>query len=64
MSNDSTGEIAAVMVLTVVHFDTRKRKSCPFPKAVLQQGKKLIVPYDIGVSSIEKRQRNIKDVPF
>ena len=64
MRNDSTGEIAAVMVLTVVHFDTRKRKSCPFPKAVLQQGKELIVPYDIGVSSIEKRQRNIKDVPF
>jgi acyl-CoA thioester hydrolase len=46
MRNDTTGEIAAVMELTVVHFNTRKRKSCPFPKAVLQRGKKFIVPYD------------------
>jgi acyl-CoA thioester hydrolase len=47
MHNDKTGEIAAVMVMTVVHFNTRKRKSCPFPKAILKRGKKLIVSYDI-----------------
>jgi acyl-CoA thioester hydrolase len=45
MHNDRTGEIAAVMILTVVHFDTRKRKSCPFPKEILKRGKKFMVPY-------------------
>jgi acyl-CoA thioester hydrolase len=47
MRNDTTGEVAAVMVMTVVHFNTRKRKSCPFPKAILKRGKNLIVSYDI-----------------
>jgi acyl-CoA thioester hydrolase len=47
MRNDTTGEIAAVMVLTAVHFNTRKRKSCPFPKDVLKRGRDLIVKYDI-----------------
>ena len=47
MHNDTTGEIAAVMVLTAVHFNTRKRKSCPFPKAILKRGRNLIVPYDV-----------------
>lgn len=47
MRNDSTGEIAAVMLLTAVHFNTRKRKSCPFPKDILKRGKNFIVPYDI-----------------
>jgi acyl-CoA thioester hydrolase len=47
MRNDTTGEIAATMVLTAVHFNTRKRKSCPFPKAVIKQGKSLIVHYDL-----------------
>jgi acyl-CoA thioester hydrolase len=47
MRNDTTGEVAAVMVMTIVHFNTRKRKSCPFPKDILQRGKKLIVSYDI-----------------
>lgn len=46
MRNDTTGEVAAVMVLTAVHFNTRKRKSCPFPKDILKRGKNLIVPYD------------------
>jgi len=47
MHNDTTGEIAAVMVLTAVHFNTRKRKSCPFPKAILKRGRNLIVPYEV-----------------
>ena len=46
MRNDVTGEVAAVMVLTAVHFNTRKRKSCPFPKEILKRGKIFIVPYD------------------
>jgi acyl-CoA thioester hydrolase len=47
MRNDSTGEITAIMVLTAVHFNTRKRKSCPFPKAILKRGRNLIVPYEV-----------------
>ena len=47
MRNDTTGEVAALMVLTVVHFNTRKRKSCPFPKDIRRRGRKLIVTYDV-----------------
>ena len=47
MRNDTTGEVAAIMVLTAVHFNTRKRKSCPFPKDILKRGRDLIVPYDV-----------------
>jgi acyl-CoA thioester hydrolase len=47
MRNDTTDEVAAVMVLTVVHFNTRKRKSCPFPKDILKHGKNLMVQYDV-----------------
>lgn len=34
MRNNATNEISAVMILTVVHFNTQKRKSCPFPKEI------------------------------
>jgi acyl-CoA thioester hydrolase len=47
MRNDTTGEVSAIMVLTAVHFNTRKRKSCPFPKDVLKRGQAFKVPYDI-----------------
>ena len=47
MRNDSTGEVAASMVLTAVHFNTRKRKSCPFPEGILKRGRKLMVPYTL-----------------
>jgi acyl-CoA thioester hydrolase len=47
MRNDSTGEVAASMVLTAVHFNTRKRKSCPFPEGILKRGRKLIVPFTL-----------------
>jgi acyl-CoA thioester hydrolase len=45
MRNDATGEIAAVMVLTAVHFNTKKRKSCPLPAAIVKRGRDLIVQY-------------------
>jgi acyl-CoA thioester hydrolase len=54
MRNDVTGEVAAVMVLTAVHFNTRKRKSCPFPKEILKRGKKFIVPYDGEIWTVGK----------
>ena len=47
MRNDTTGEVAAVMVMTVVHFDTKKRKSCPFPKDILKRCTNLIVSYEV-----------------
>jgi acyl-CoA thioester hydrolase len=34
MRNNATEEISAVMILTIVHFDTHKRKSRPFPKSI------------------------------
>jgi acyl-CoA thioester hydrolase len=46
MRNDTTDEVAAVMVLTAVHFNARKRKSCPFPKDILKRGRNFIVRYD------------------
>jgi acyl-CoA thioester hydrolase len=46
MRNDSTGEIAAVMILTAVHFNTKKRKSCPFPAAIAKRGTGMIVQYE------------------
>ena len=54
MRNDVTGEVAAVMVLTAVHFNTRKRKSCPFPKEILKRVKKFIVPYDGEIWTVGK----------
>jgi acyl-CoA thioester hydrolase len=47
MRNDTTDEVAAIMVLTAVHFNTRKRKSCPFPKDILKRGRSLIVSYNV-----------------
>ena len=52
MRNDSTGEIAAVMVLTAVHFNTRKRKSCPFPKEIAHRGEKFLVAYTLDTESV------------
>jgi acyl-CoA thioester hydrolase len=47
MRNDTTGEVAAMMVMTVVHFNTQKRKSCPFPKDILKRCTNLIVSYEV-----------------
>jgi acyl-CoA thioester hydrolase len=37
MTNDATGEIAAVTTLVGVHLDTVARKACPFPPEILAQ---------------------------
>lgn len=37
MHNSEIGELAATTTLTGVHLDTRLRKSCPFPPAVLER---------------------------
>lgn len=42
MRNAETGEVAATTILTAVHLDTQLRKSCPFPRAVLERARELI----------------------
>jgi acyl-CoA thioester hydrolase len=49
MRNEETGEIAAITVLTGVHIDRAIRKACPFPKDILERGRKMIVEYDPGM---------------
>lgn len=48
MKNDETGDISAVMVLTVVHIDLKTRKSCPFPGDILMQGREMVIEYEPG----------------
>jgi acyl-CoA thioester hydrolase len=55
MRNDATGEIAAVMELTAVHFNTKKRKSCPFPAAIAKRSRNLIVQYDAEISMVKRK---------
>jgi len=40
MTNDDTGELAAVTTLLGVHMDTAARKACPFPPEILSQANK------------------------
>ena len=42
MINLETAETAAIMDLTVVHMDTAKRKSCPFPAAILERMRQML----------------------
>jgi len=43
MSNEQTGEIAAVTVLTGVHIDAETRKSIGFPEEIARRGRLMIV---------------------
>jgi acyl-CoA thioester hydrolase len=43
MINLESDETAAIMELTAVHMDTVKRKSCPFPSAVLERLRHLVI---------------------
>ena len=42
MINLETVEMAAIMDLTVVHMDTTRRKSCPFPAAILERMRQML----------------------
>ena len=44
MSNEETGEVAAVTTLLGVHMDTRARKACPFPADILAAARALCRP--------------------
>ena len=43
MINLENAETAAVMELTAVHMDTVRRKACPFPSAVLERLRHLVI---------------------
>ena len=47
MRHATSGEVAAICVLTGVSMDLQTRKSCPLPTALLSGAKKLIRQYDI-----------------
>lgn len=49
MENAVSGEVAAVTVLTGVHFDTELRRSCPFPDDQLARAKGLVSDFDPGI---------------
>ncbi len=43
MTNDGTGEIAAIMHLVAVYFDTEARKSLPLPPDIRERATRMIV---------------------
>ena len=45
MSNEETGEVCAITVLTGVHIDLKTRKASPFPPEILDRGRKMVVAY-------------------
>jgi acyl-CoA thioester hydrolase len=45
MTNNESGELAAVTILTGVQIDATTRKSRPFTESVLVQGKSLVTEY-------------------
>ncbi len=45
MTNDETGEIAAMTTLTGVHMDAQTRKSCAFPAEIRERGTQMITDY-------------------
>jgi len=45
MSNDETGEVSAITVLTGVHIDLKTRKASPFPPNILERGRSMVVAY-------------------
>jgi acyl-CoA thioester hydrolase len=48
MTNEETGEIAAVTTLLGVHMDTAARKACPFPPEIVAGAGKLCRPAPPG----------------
>ena len=48
MRNTQSNEVAAICVLTGVHIDAQTRKSCPFPAEIVEHGRKLVRPYELG----------------
>jgi acyl-CoA thioester hydrolase len=43
MTNDDTGEVAAIMHLAAVYFDTEARKSLPMPTELRERASRMIV---------------------
>jgi acyl-CoA thioester hydrolase len=43
MRNEETQAVAATTTLTAVHLNRKTRKSCPFPKEILERGRRLAI---------------------
>lgn len=49
MENAATGEAAAVTVITGVHIDIEKRRSCELPDEHLVRAKAMVTDFDPGI---------------
>ncbi|OEU87590.1 thioesterase [Streptomyces abyssalis] len=49
MENAATGEVAALTVLTGVHFDTEARRSRPLPEELSKRARALVSDFDPGI---------------
>jgi acyl-CoA thioester hydrolase len=47
MFNGETSELAALAEITAVHLDTAIRKACPFPPAILEHLRQMIIPANV-----------------
>lgn len=52
LTNEETGEVAAIAMMTGVHLDTRTRHACPFPDEIIARGREMICEY-----KLEERKR-------
>jgi acyl-CoA thioester hydrolase len=49
MENAATGEAVAVTLLTRVHIDTEKRRSCELAEEHLARAKAMVTDFDPGI---------------
>jgi acyl-CoA thioester hydrolase len=49
MENAATGDVAAITVLTGVHIDTAKRRSCALPEEQLERARAMVTDIDPGI---------------
>ena len=47
MRQATTGEVAAVCVLTAVHMDSKARKATAFPEQILQRSRDRLCDYKV-----------------
>jgi len=48
LRNETTGEVAAVTVITGVHMDMKTRRACPFPEEIAARGGEMVIEYEPG----------------
>lgn len=48
LTDEETGKVAAVAVMTGIHLDAETRRACPFPEEVVARGREMIIEYDLA----------------